>query len=300
MAIRHTSARTMGQIYIPLVNWVLLAAVAGAVVGFGSSTRLASAYGVAVVGTMLATTLLTFFVIRHGWGYPLWLCALATGGFLLIDATLFVAAMHKVLEGGWFPLALAALILVVMATWRRGRELLQERLRGSTPPLASFLASLLNSPPQRVPGTAVFLNSLPDATPHALLHSLKHYKVLHERNVFLTVEYADEPYVPAEERVSCQAIADECWRVRARYGFMDNPDVTLAMELCAPLGLRIEPMEVSYFLSREKIVSAAHDQGMARWRDRLFAAMARNAGSITDFFNIPTNRVVELGTRVEI
>jgi KUP system potassium uptake protein len=283
-----------------MVNWILLAAVAGAVLGFGSSSRLASAYGVAVVGTMLATTFLTFFVIRRNWGYPLWLCVVATGGFMLVDATLFAAAMHKVLEGGWFPLALAALILVVMVTWRRGRELLLARLRGSTPPLASFVPSLLQSPPQRVPGTAVFLTSSPDATPHALLHSLKHYKVLHERNVFLTVEYSEEPYVAMEERVTCQPIAEGCWRVLARYGFMDNPDVSLAVELCAPFGLRIEPMDVSYFLSREKIVSADHDRGMARWRDRLFAAMARNAGSVTDFFNIPTNRVVELGTRVEI
>jgi KUP system potassium uptake protein len=300
MAIRHTSARAMGQIYVPLVNWILLAVVAAAVAGFGSSTRLASAYGVAVMGTMLATTLLTFFVIRHGWGYPLWVCVLATGGFLAVDATLFAAAMHKVFEGGWFPLVLAAAMLVIMATWRRGRELLLARLRGSTPPLPAFMDSLLHSPPQRVPGTAVFLNSSAEATPHALLHSLKHYKVLHERNVFLTVDHVDEPFVPDSERVLCERFAGECWRVSARYGFLDRPDVTLALELCAPLGLTLEPMEVSYFLSREKIVSAEHDQGMARWRDRLFAALARNSGSVTDFFNIPTNRVVELGTRVEI
>jgi KUP system potassium uptake protein len=225
---------------------------------------------------------------------------LATGGFMLVDATLFAAAMHKVFEGGWFPLALAAAMLVLMATWRRGRQLLVARLRGSTPPLTAFMESLLRSPPQRVSGTAVFLNSSAEATPHALLHSLKHYKVLHERNVFLTVEPVDEPFVPDAERVLCERFAAECWRVTARYGFLDRPDITLALELCAPLGLTLEPMEVSYFLSREKIVSAEHDQGMARWRDRLFAALARNAGSVTDFFNIPTNRVVELGTRVEI
>lgn len=300
MSIRHTSARTMGQVYIPAVNWILLAVVAAAVAGFGTSSKLASAYGVAVMGTMLATTVLTFFVIRDAWRLPLWLCALATGGFLLVDLALFAAAMHKVAEGGWFPLALAAGVFIVMVTWRRGRELLAARLRGSTPPLAGFLRSLLQSPPQRVPGTAVFLNSTPDATPHALLHSLKHYKVLHERNVFLTVEYTDEPYVADAERVSGARIAEDCWRVTARYGFLDRADVGLALDLCAPLGLVLEPAELSYFLSREKIVSAEHDRGMARWRDRLFAALARNAGSVTDYFNIPTNRVVELGTRVEI
>lgn len=300
LTIRHTSASTRGQIYVPSVNWVLLAVVAAAILGFGSSSKLASAYGVAVMGTMLATTFLTFFVIRHGWGYPLWVCVLATGGFMLVDVTLFSAAISKVLDGGWFPLALAAVILLVMTTWRRGRELLLARLRGSTPPLEAFMPSLLQSPPQRVPGTAIFLNSAPDATPHALLHSLKHYKVMHERNVFLTVEYRDEPDVSAEDRVSCQSLAEGSWRVVARYGFMDNPDVSLAVELCAPSGLRIDAMEASYFLSREKIVSAEHKHGMAPWRDRLFAAMARNASSAADFFNIPANRVVELGTRVEI
>jgi len=300
ITIRHTSARTMGQIYVPAVNWILLAVVAVAILGFGSSSRLASAYGVAVMGTMLATTFLTFFVIRHAWGYPLWVCVVATGGFMLVDATLLAAALSKVLDGGWFPVALAFAMCVVMFTWRRGRELLLVRLRGSTPPLRSFMESLMHSPPQRVPGTAVFLSSSPEATPHALLHSLKHYKVLHERNIFLTIEFADQPFVPDSERLSVEPFAPDCWRVAARYGFADNPDVTLALELAAPFGLTLEPMEVSYFLSREKIVSAAHDQGMARWRDRMFAAMARNAGSVTDFFNIPTNRVVELGTRVEI
>jgi KUP system potassium uptake protein len=300
ITIRHTSARTKGQIYVPAVNWILLAVVAAAVVGFGSSSRLASAYGVAVMGTMLATTFLTFFVIRYGWGYPLWLCVVATGGFMLVDVALLGAALSKILDGGWFPLALAAAMCVVMFTWRRGRALLLARLRGSTPPLRAFMESLMHSPPQRVPGTAVFLSSTVDATPHALLHSLKHYKVLHERNVFLTVEFADQPFVPESERVAVEPFGSDCWRVSARYGFLDRPDVTLALELAAPLGLVLEPMEVSYFLSREKIVSAEHDQGMARWRDRMFAAMARNASSVTDFLNIPANRVVELGTRVEI
>jgi KUP system potassium uptake protein len=300
MDIRHTSAGTMGQIYVPAVNWILLAAVAAAVVGFGSSSKLASAYGVAVMGTMLTTTFLTFFVIRYGWGYPLWLCVLATGAFILIDATFFAAAMHKVLDGGWFPLALAAAVFTLMMTWRRGRAILLERLSASSVPLGVFLKSLFLEAPQRVAGTAVFLTSTPDATPNALLHSLKHYKVLHQQNVFLTVEFRDVPAVPDAERVACESLERDCWRVRVRYGFMDRPDVGLALEMCGPFGLQVDPMELSYFLSREKIVPGAAEGGMALWRDRVFAAMARNAGSITDFFNIPTNRVVELGTRVEI
>jgi KUP system potassium uptake protein len=300
MTIRHTSARTIGQIYVPAVNWILLVVVAAAVVGFGSSSRLASAYGVAVMGTMLVTTLLTFFVLRYGWHYPLWLCVLATGFFAAVDGTFFAAALHKVLDGGWFPLALGAAVYFVMTTWRRGRERLLEGLRGSSPPLDGFLNALFMHPPQRVPGTAVFLTSSPDATPNALLHSLKHYKVLHEQNVFLTVEFRDVPWVGAEDRVVGERLAHDCWRVSARYGFLEEPDVSLALELCAPDGLSLEPMSVSYFLSREKIVPAMPSGVIARWRDHVFAAIARNAASATDFFHIPTNRVVELGTRVEI
>jgi KUP system potassium uptake protein len=300
MAVQHTSARIIGQIYVPAVNWTLLLVVAAAVIGFGSSTRLANAYGVAVMGTMLVTTFLTFFVIRYGWGYPLWLCLLATGFFMMIDATFFAAAMHKVLEGGWFPLALGAAVFVVMVTWRRGREILFERLRAASIPLDPFLKSLFTAPPQRIPGTAVFLTAQPDATPNALLHSLKHYKVLHERVVFLTVEYRDVPWVSFDERVRCERLGHDCWRVRVRYGFMNRPDVISALELCGALGLQFKEMETSFFLSREKIVPVEGKEGMALWRERLFAAMARNAGNVTDYFNIPTNRVVELGTRVEI
>jgi KUP system potassium uptake protein len=300
LSVLHTSAKTIGQIYVPAVNWILLAIVAAAVIGFGSSTRLANAYGVAVMGTMLMTTFLTFFVLRYGWGYPLWLCLLATGFFMLVDLTLFAAAMHKVLEGGWFPLALGAGVFVVMVTWRRGRQILFDRLRTASVPLRQFLDSVFREPPERVPGTAVFLTATPDATPHALLHSLKHYRVLHERVVFLTVEFRDVPWVAFQERVRCDSLGRDCWRVRVRYGFMNPPDVMAALEVCASLGLELNPMETSFFLSRETIVPAEGKPGMALWRERLFAAMARNARSVTDFFNIPTNRVVELGTRVEI
>jgi KUP system potassium uptake protein len=301
MSIRHTSSKTMGQIYVPAVNVILLAAVCLAVIGFGSSARLASAYGVAVMGTMMVTTFLTFFVIRYGWGYPLWLCLLATGFFMLIDATFFAAAMHKVFDGGWFPLLLGAAIFSVMLTWRRGRSRLLALLKSSSIPLLPFLDSLFVEPPQRVQGTAVFLTSTPDATPHALLHSLKHYKVLHERNIFLNVEFRDVPWVASESRVACVNLGHECWRVAVRYGFMNRPDIGEALALCGPAGLQIEPMDVSFFMSREKIVPSAGAKNVfARWRDRIFAAMARNSGSVTDFFNIPTNQVVELGTRVEI
>ena len=298
--IRHTSAKTMGQIYIPVVNWILLAIVAAAVVGFGSSSRLASAYGVAVMGTMLATTFLTFFVIRYGWGYPLWLCVLATGFFLLIDTTLFGAALLKIHDGGWFPLALGAAVFVVMTTWRRGRTILAERLRADSVPLEPFLKSLAADRVQRVPGTAVLLTAASGTTPHALLHSLKHYKAVHERLVFLTVEFRDVPWVPFEERVVCERLGGDSWRVRARYGFMNSPDVPLALDLCRAQGLPIEPMETSYFLSRQTIVPVDAPGGMQFWRERLFAAMARNAGNAASFFNIPDNRVIELGTRVQI
>jgi KUP system potassium uptake protein len=301
MNIVHTSASAMGQVYIPAINWILLAAVLAAVIGFGSSSELASAYGVAVTATMLMDTLLTFFVIRYGWGYPLALCVAATGFFLAVDLAFFSATLLKVADGGWFPLVIGALVFIVMIAWRGGRALLLDQLRASSVPLRPFLDSLFLDPPQRVPGTAVFLTATPDATPHALLHSLKHYKVLHERNVFLTVEFRDVPWVQFEDRVQCEALGNENWRVVVRYGFMNRPDVGAALELCGPAGLQLDPREVSYFLSREKIVpSTVGKRGLVRWRDSLFAAMARNAGNVTDFFNIPPNRVVELGTRVQI
>jgi KUP system potassium uptake protein len=300
MAIQHTSARTMGQIYVPAVNWTLLVVVTIAVIGFGSSSRLANAYGVAVMGTMLITTLLTFFVIRYEWRYPLLLCIAVTAFFALVDFTFLAAALHKLFEGGWMPLALATVIFLVMTTWRKGRQLLTQQLRDSSVPLGPFLESLFVQPPQIVPGTAVFCTATPDATPHALLHSLKHYKVLHDRNVFLTVQFHDRPWVEPEDRVACEPLGHDCWRVVVNCGFMDLPDIEQALARCGLHGLAIEPMEVSYFLSREKVVPGADDKAFARWRDRVFAAMARNASDTSDFFNLPMNRVVELGTRIEI
>jgi KUP system potassium uptake protein len=301
MNIIQTSARQYGQIYIPAINWLLLGLVLAAVFGFGSSSELASAYGVAVTGTMTVTTILTFFVIRFGWGYPLWLCLFATGFFFVIDVAFFSSALLKVLEGGWFPLALGIAMFSVMTTWRRGREVMFARLNEASVPLAPFLKSLFQDAPHRVPGTAIFLTATPDATPHALLHNLNHNKVLHERVVFLTVEIRDVPWVSFEERVTCERMGHGCWRVRVRFGFMNRPDVMRALEVCGALGLEFDMMQTSFFLSRQQVVAAPGGiSTMARWRERMFSAMARNAGNITDYFNIPTNRVIELGTRVEI
>ena len=300
MTVRHTSEKVIGQIYVPAVNWIVLAMVIAAVIGFGSSTALASAYGVAVMGTMLVTSFLTFFVIRYNWRYPLALCIATTGFFMFVDLAFFASALHKLFEGGWFPLLLGSAVFTLMSTWHRGREILIDRLRTASLPLSAFLESLFSSPLQRVNGTAVFLISAADVTPHALLHSLKHYKVMHEHNVFLNVEFHDVPLVPVEDRVQCDPLGPCCWRVVVRYGFMDRPDIPQALEQCAAYGVQAEAMETSYFLSREKIMPVHGYGGMALWRERLFAAMARNAGSVSDFFEIPTNRVVELGTQVEI
>jgi KUP system potassium uptake protein len=301
VTVVHTSPREFGQIYVPSINWLLCAAVIGAVIGFGSSSELAGAYGVAVTGTMLVDTLLTFFVIRYAWRYPLWLCVFSTGFFLVIDVGFFSATLLKINDGGWFPLAIGGGVFLVMSTWRRGRERLLEHLRESSVPLEPFLKSLFAEPPQRVTGTAVFLTATPDVTPHALLHSLKHYRALHERVVFLTVETRDVPWVAFEDRVRVEKLGNNCWRVRVRYGFMNRLDVLRALELCGALGLEFDLMQTSFFISREKIVPAARGTGtMARWREHMFSAMARNAGNVTDYFNIPTNCVVELGTRVEI
>jgi len=300
MNVLHPSAQTAGQIYVPAVNWILLAAVLGAVVGFRSSSRLAAAYGVAVMGTMLATTFLTFFVLRYGWRYPLWLCLAATGFFFLIDATLLSAAMLKVLDGGWFPIALGAAVFAVMFTWRRGRMLLFARMRQSAVPLGQLIESLMREPPTRVPGTAVFLTATPDATPHALLHNLSHNKVLQERVVFLTVEVGDEPAVPAERRIELERLEHGFWKMTLRYGFAQKPDVAYDLTTTSRRILEFDMMSTSFFLSRETVVPVGRGSGLARWSERLFAALARNAGNAADYFNLPTNRVIELGSKVQL
>jgi KUP system potassium uptake protein len=300
LRVLHTSAQTAGQIYVPAVNWILLAAVLAAVVGFGSSSRLANAYGVAVMGTMLATTFLTFFVVRYGWRYPLWLCVAATGFFLLIDVTFFGAALLKVADGGWFPLALGALMFGLMLTWRRGRNAMFVRLAETSLPLERLVESLMREPPPRVPGTAVFLSAAPGATPHALLHNLNHNKVLHERVVFLNVEIGSEPVVPEERRVELERLEHGFWRMTLRYGFMQRPDVAYALDVSCRRVLDFDMMTTSFFLSRQIVVPRSRARGLARWSERLYAALARNAGGAADYFNLPANRVIELGTMVQL
>ena len=301
MSVLQTSAKEAGQIYMPAVNWILLAVVIAAVLGFGSSSSLASAYGVAVTGTMMATTFLTFFVIRYHWGYNLALCIAATSFFILVDLAFFSSSLLKIAGGGWFPLALGATMFMLMLTWRRGRRILADRLRTSAIPVEDFFKSLLQFPPHRVPGTAVFMVADGYAVPHALLHNLSHNKVLHERIVLLTVSVADVPWIPFGERVTVESLGHGCWRVRLHFGFKNRTDVPQALELCRQHGLEFEMMETSFFLSRETLVPVAGgEDGMALWRERLFAAMARNASSVVEYFHLPANRVIELGTRIEL
>jgi KUP system potassium uptake protein len=300
MNIVHTSSREIGQVYLPALNWLMLVAVIAVVLGFQTSSNLAAAYGVAVTGTMVMTTLLTFFVVRYRWRYNLLLCIAATAFFFVIDASFFSASLLKIREGGWFPVTLGLTVLVLMLTWIKGRELMFARLRSLAIPLETFLDSLYREPPHRVPGTAVFLTATQGTVPHALLHNLNHNKVLHERIVFLTVVIREEPWVPIEERVEIAPLGHGCFRLTLTYGYMDETDVTKALvEACPAAGLSFNIMETSFFLSREIVMPVAGG-AMALWRDHLFAAMSRNAGNVVEYFNIPTNRVIELGTQIEI
>ncbi len=299
MSVQYTSAKEAGQIYIPAVNWILLVAVLLAVVGFGSSSAMAAAYGIAVTVTMLITTMLTFFVIRHGWNYPLPLALASTGVFLALDLLLVVSCSIKFFQGGWFPLVLGMAIFVVMATWRRGRELLLDSIRQDDPELLPFISGLAAHGVHRVSRTAVYAVANPDTVPQALMHNLKHNQVLHERNVILTVVFSDVPWIPFEERVEVQALAPGFWRVQVNYGFKNTPDIPQALELCKTRGLLINLFETSYFLSRE-IVVPTKGSGMAHWREALFAVMSRNSGSVAGFFRLPNNCVIELGARVQI
>lgn len=299
MQVLHTSAREAGQIYMPGVNWLLLAAVLLAVLGFGSSSALASAYGIAVTVTMLVTTVLTFFVVRHAWKYPLPVALAATGVFLALDLLLVISCMLKFWQGGWFPLVLGAFIFVAMATWRRGRELLMDSMRRDDPELLPFVTALSADNAHRIARTAVYAVANPDTVPQALMHNLKHNQVLHERNLILTVVFHDVPWIPFEERVQVTPLVPGFWRVQVNYGFINSPDIPQALELCRAQGLPVNLFETSYFLSRE-IVVPTRGAGMAHWREALFAVMSRNAGSVADFFRLPNNCVIELGTRVQI
>ncbi|KAB8058506.1 potassium transporter Kup [Janthinobacterium sp. FT14W] len=299
MRVRHTSESEIGQIYIPAVNWLQLAVVLMAVVGFGSSEKLAAAYGIAVTATMLATTILTFFVIRYRWKMNLLLCWAATGFFLIIDVSLFSASALKLFHGGWFPLLLGSILFIIMLTWKRGRQLVFENLEKHAIPLDDFLSSLFIAPPLRVPGTAIFLRGETDGVPHALLHNLLHNKVLHERVIFLTVFMHEEPWVAPSERVRVVDLGHQCYQVNVHYGFKDEPDIPAALAQCAQQGLDFEMMETSFFIARQTIISTP-GAGMMPWREHLFVTMSRNARTAADYYQIPSNRVIELGTQVEI
>ena len=299
MRIVYTSARQMGQIYIPFINWLQLAAVVLAVIGFGSSSNLAAAYGIAVTATMLMTTILTFFVVRHKWRYNAVLAWSATGFFLIIDTALFSANTLKILHGGWFPLALASLLVLVMLTWQQGRHLVYANVRQHMIPLTDFLTSLFVVEPVRVAGTAVFFRAEGDGVPHAMLHNLMHNKVLHEHTVFLTIHNEDIPYVPANERAVVTDLGHSCYQIDLRYGFIDERDIPAALAQCCTKELAFDPMQTSYFIARQNVIPKP-GAGMALWREALFAIMFRNARDAADFYRIPPNRVVELGTQVEI
>jgi KUP system potassium uptake protein len=299
MRVLHTSESEIGQIYIPAVNWLQLCVVLIAVISFGSSDRLAGAYGIAVTATMFATTILTFFVTRYRWHLPLWVCIGATGFFMTMDIMLFSSTTLKLFHGGFFPLLLGAILLTIMLTWRRGRELVFENLQAHAIPLDDFLQSLFVAPPVRVPGTAIFLRGESDGVPHALLHNLSHNKVLHERVVFLTVHIREEPYVPPAEQVTVVALGHNCFQLNVCYGFKDEPDIPHILDLCRAQGMEFEPMETSFFIARQTVISVP-GRGMAPWREHLYIAMSRNARAAADYYQIPANRVIELGTQVEI
>jgi KUP system potassium uptake protein len=299
LRILHTSVRQTGQIYVPFVNWALYGCVVFAVVVFGSSSALASAYGIAVTIDMTITTVMTFFVIRYAWKLPAAVCVAATGLFFLVDVTFFAANVVKVFEGGWFPLVIGAAMFVLMTTWQRGRQLLGERLRDEAIELEAFIESVFISPPQRVPGTAVFLNAEKGATPFALLHNLKHNKVLHEQNLFVTVQLHEVPWIGFDRRCEIEPLGHDCWQVTLHFGFKNDPDVPEALKLLEGRGAHLDEMETSYFLSRDLIV-ASLGGGMALWRERLFASMHRNAAAAADFLNLPTNRIVELGAKIAL
>ena len=299
LSILHTSIKDTGQIYIPAVNWLLAAGVFAAVTLFGSSDALAAAYGISVSLVMVITTVMTFFVVRYGWKYPLWVCLLSTGVFFTIDAGFFASNSLKIMQGGWFPLVMAAGLYVIMSTWKDGRRLLNEKLRADAIELPAFLDAVFVSPPTRVEGTAVFLTAEAGTVPNALLHNLKHNKVLHANNLFVTVRNHEVPWICLDKRVEIEALGHDCWQVVIHYGFKNDPDVPKALEQIRGRGCELDTMSTSYFLSRDTVVPTL-GESMSPWREKLFAQMHHNASAAADFLNLPNNAVVELGSKIEI
>jgi KUP system potassium uptake protein len=299
LRILHTSVKETGQVYIPFVNWSLYACIVMAVVFFGSSSKLAAAYGISVTLDMLITTVMTFFVIRFAWKMSLGLCIGATAVFFAIDVLFFSANAIKFFDGGWFPLLIGVVMFTLMMTWKQGRALLSERLRSDSIDLEPFLEAVFASPPTRVEGTAVFLNADAGTTPNALLHNLKHNKVLHAQNLFVTVKSHEIPWIGFEQRLEIKPLGHNCWQIMLHFGFKNEPDVPEALAMLTRHGITANPMETSYFMSRD-IVIPTMGGGMMPWREKLFASMHRNAAGVADFLNLPTNRVIEMGSKVEI
>jgi KUP system potassium uptake protein len=299
LQVLHTSVKDTGQIYIPFVNWGLFAVIVLAVMMFKSSSNLAAAYGIAVCTDMLITTVLTFFVIHYGWKYSFWWCLAATSFFFCIDFVFWASNLLKLFEGGWFPLLIASVIMMLMLTWRDGRGILNEKRQEDALDLSSFLEAVFLSPPTRVDGTAVFLTSGKGAVPNAMLHNLKHNKVLHKQNLFVNVQNHEVPWIEEADRLKIHELGNDCWQVEIHYGFKDDPDVPGALSHLNGMGCEMNPMTTSYFLSRDSIVPTL-GSGMSQWREKLFAQMHLNASSAADFLNLPSNSVVELGSKIEI
>ncbi len=299
LTIRHTSAHQIGQIYVPAVNWALMLACIGLVLGFHSSSNLAAAYGVAITMTMVITTLLFYVLVRSRWKWNRPLALALTGFFLVIDLAFLTANITKIAFGGWFPLLVAGFVFVTMSTWQRGRQIVASRLRHRMIPLELFLADLLSNLPMRVPGTAVFMSGNPIGTPPALRHNVAHNKVLHERVIILSVETAETPHLAGIDRYEVDEIGEGFWRITIRYGFMEEPDIPRELAAMRHPRLTFDLNQVSYFLGRETLRPTAKP-GMSPWRERLFVWLSRNAQTATDFFNLPPDRVVEVGVQVEL
>jgi KUP system potassium uptake protein len=297
--VMHTSVKDTGQIYMPFVNWGLFVLIVLAVVLFKSSSNLAAAYGIAVTLDMLITTVLTFFVIRYAWHYPLALCIGATGLFFMVDLAFFTSNMIKLVDGGWFPLLIASGVYILMLTWKDGRRLMKQKLKLDAIDLNSFLEAVFVNPPARVAGTAVFLTVDTGTVPNAMLHNLKHNKVLHEINLFVTVVNHEVPWIGMDKRLSIESLGHDCWQVVVNYGFKNDPDLPKALQHMRGRGCDLEPMTTSYFLSRDTITPTL-GSGMAPWREKLFAQMHLNASGAAGFLNLPSNSVVELGSKIEI
>ena len=299
MDIKYTSEQEVGQIYMPSVNWILLAGVVLAVLAFRSSSALAGAYGIAVTLTMVITTIMTFFVVHDAWKMPTPLAVCATLFFLSIDAFLFAGCIIKFFDGGWLPLAMGLTLYLVMTTWSRGRELVVETIRRDGLDLNAFISHIDSGHTHLAKRTAIYAVANPETVPQALLHNMKHNQVLHEKNIILTVEFENVPWVSDKQRVRMTRLSEHFWQVWVTFGFMNTPDVPKALTQCQALGLDIPVFETSYFLSRETVISTPGG-GMAQWREKLFSAMTRNSGGVVEFFHLPDNAVVELGTRVQI